>query len=103
MTSEMSPQSPDPSSPERPSSLQEEIAETAQPATADVRAGTPPQPPVTLRELLAIGLLVVLADLTIYRNLGFAGCAAFFLLGPVLLWLGAPRPRLGKGLLLMVA
>lgn len=54
-----------------------------------------PQPPVRWRELLAVGLLVVLCDLTIYRGQGFAGYAALFFLSPLLLAWGAYRPRLG--------
>jgi len=94
MPPEINPEGRDPSSQEHPSSPGEPT-ETAQ--THDGRADTPPQPPVTLRELLAIGALVVFADLTIYRGSGFAGYAAFFLLAPVLLWFGAPRRRLSKG------
>ena len=97
MSSETDPQSRDPSTPERPWSFQEAVTHTAQPATVDARTDRPPHPPVTLRELLAIAALVVLADLTVYRGLGFAGYAAFFLLAPVLLGLGAPRPRFGRG------
>lgn len=68
------------------------------------------QPPVRLRELAAVVLLVVLADVTIYRGVGFAGYALFFLAAPVLLLAGAPRPKfrlgfwvLGVMLVLLVA
>ena len=47
------------------------------------------------RELLAILVIVVLSDLTIYRGQGFAGYAALFLASPVLLAWGAFGPRLG--------
>jgi hypothetical protein len=50
---------------------------------------TPPQ----IRELLAIALLVTLADITIYRGHGYAGLAALLILTPPLLAAGAPRPR----------
>ena len=46
-------------------------------------------------------MLVVLADVVIYRGQGFAGCAVFFLAAPVLLGLGAPRPRFGIGFWLL--
>ncbi|MBN1910601.1 MAG: DUF4173 domain-containing protein [Pirellulales bacterium] len=59
------------------------------------------QPPVQWRELGALLLLVVLADLTLYRAYGFAGYAAFFLIAPLLLWIGSPRPRLGRAFWLL--
>src|SRR5262245_50920321 len=49
--------------------------------------------PVLWREVLAVGLLVVVADLTLYRSNGFAGFALFLVLAPLLLTLGAIRPR----------
>ncbi|MFV1969317.1 MAG: hypothetical protein ACC628_28180, partial [Pirellulaceae bacterium] len=45
------------------------------------------------REVLTIGLLVVAADITIYRGHGFAGIAALLALGPALLFIGSPRPK----------
>jgi len=48
-------------------------------------------------------LLVVLADLTVYRGQGFAGCAALFLIAPGLLLLGSPCRRLGPGWWIVVA
>ncbi len=47
------------------------------------------------REVLAVLLLVVLCDLTIFRGHGFAGYALLFALAPLGLALGAPRPRFG--------
>jgi hypothetical protein len=45
-------------------------------------------------EVLALVLLVILADVTIYRGQGYAGLAAFVLLGPLFLLLGSHRvPR----------
>lgn len=61
------------------------------------------QPPVRWREILAVLLLVVLADVTLYRAYGFAGYAAFFLAAPLLLWLGAPRPHFRTGCWLLGA
>ena len=52
--------------------------------------------PVRARELLAVLVLVILCDLTIYRGRGFAGCAALFTVAPLLLAWGAYRPRLGR-------
>ena len=101
MPSESNPQSHDPNSPERSRSVEGASAEPAQSATVETRTSMLTQPPVTFRELLAIGVLVVAADLTVYRGLGFAGYAAFFLLAPVLLCLGAPRPRFGKGFFIL--
>ncbi len=66
------------------------------------------QPPTKWRELLAVLLLVVLCDLTIYRGQGFAGYALLFVAAPFLLTFGSPRPRFGRGywlvgLMLLVA
>ncbi len=99
MPSEISPGSGESGDAERHESLRDDISEPAQPATGDVHADT--QPPVSLRELLAIVFLVVLADLAIYRGSGFSGYAAFFVLAPVLLWFGAPRPRMGKSFFIL--
>ncbi|MEZ6054631.1 MAG: DUF4153 domain-containing protein [Planctomycetaceae bacterium] len=49
------------------------------------------QPPIQWRELLALLLLVVLSDLTIYRGEGFAGFAALLVFGPTIIWMGAAR------------
>ena len=59
------------------------------------------QPPVRWREILAVLLLVVVSDVTLYRACGFAGYGAFFLVAPLLLCLGAPRPRLRTGFWLL--
>ena len=50
-----------------------------------------------VREMAAIAGLLTLADLTIYRGAGFAGLAALFVGGPLLLLVGTRRfaPRLG--------
>ncbi len=55
------------------------------------------QLPTKWRELLAVLLLVVLCDLTIYRGQGFAGYALLFVAAPLLLTIGSPRPRFGRG------
>jgi len=59
------------------------------------------QAPVRWREIMAILLLVVLADVTIYRGFGFAGYALFFVAAPLFLLFGAPRPRFGAGFWLL--
>lgn len=75
------------------------------PAEASFPPGMPPPPtmfgagreqsPVTRREIVAILLMVVLCDLTVYRAAGFAGYALLFAVAPALLLLGSQRPRLG--------
>lgn len=58
-------------------------------------------PPVRVREVFAVVLMVVMADLTVFRGHGFAGHAAALVFAPLLLLLGAPRPRVRGGLLLV--
>ncbi|MEX0713636.1 MAG: DUF4153 domain-containing protein [Pirellulales bacterium] len=53
------------------------------------------QPPVRWREMLAVGLLVALCDVTIYRGEGFGGLALLTAVAPGLLLLGNPRRWLG--------
>ncbi len=65
-----------------------------EPATA---TSTREQPPLGWREILAVFLLVVLCDLTMYRGQGFAGLALLFVGAPALLLLGSHRPRCGLG------
>ncbi len=68
--------------------------------------GNPPRPPIVTtaiaeppsarwREPLAVALILVLCDLTIYRGHGFAGYALLFAAAPLLLAFGSPRPRGG--------
>jgi len=63
---------------------------------ADVTA--PQAAPSRWREFLAVLVLVVLCDLTIYRGEGFAGYALLFVLAPALLAAGSVRPRSSWGL-----
>ncbi len=56
---------------------------------ADRTEQTHDQPPILWRELVALLLLVILSDLTIYRSAGFAGPAALCVFGPLLIWFGA--------------
>jgi len=80
-------------------------------ATAGGRPPIPPlprkkeehQPPVSWREPIALLALAVLCDLIMYRGNGFAGYAVLFATAPALLWLGSPRPRLGRDFWLVVA
>src|SRR5687767_12184108 len=61
------------------------------------------------RELAAVLAAVVLCDVALYRGHGFAGLAAATAGVPLLLAIGAPRPRLGwatwllGGMLLLLA
>jgi hypothetical protein len=64
--------------------------------------GLPPAP-VRWPEVIAVLLVVVLSDLTLYRGQGYAGCAVLFLVAPVLLLVGSPRPRLSAGLWIVIA
>ncbi|MDZ7617577.1 MAG: DUF4153 domain-containing protein, partial [Patescibacteria group bacterium] len=45
------------------------------------------------REVAVLLPMIVLADMTIYRGAGYAGWAVLFAVVPLLLALGAPRPR----------
>ncbi len=66
----------------------------AEPVDAEVLADVhSAPPPVRARELLALVLLVVAADVAMYRGHGYAGMAMFFIAAPLLLLVGAPRPR----------
>jgi hypothetical protein len=94
---------------ESPAAVVEDTATDPQ-ARADI--GHPPQigrkgddesphPPVRWREIVAVVLVVALADLVIYRGQGFAGYAALFAAVPVLFVLGSPAPRYRWALLLV--
>lgn len=62
----------------------------------------PALPPVRGLELLAVSLLVVLCDLTIYRGRGFAGYGLLFVVAPILLMIGSPSvQRCRAGWLIM--
>ncbi len=54
------------------------------------------QPPVVVREIVALMLLVVLCDLTVYRGHGYAGLGALFVAAPLLLLLGMVRRKLDR-------
>jgi hypothetical protein len=71
---------------------------------AEVHVPPPaPEPPVLRwREVLSVLLLVVLADLTVYRGQGFAGWAVLFLVVPGLLLVGSPARRIGRGFWIVV-
>ncbi len=57
---------------------------------------------VRIREIIAILLLVVLGDLTIYRSEGYTGFAVFLLLSPVLILVGRYRLRFSIATCLLV-
>lgn len=60
----------------------------------DVAAGNAravEQPPVLVREFLAICGMVVLCDLTVYRGSGYSGWGLLLILAPILFCLGSPR------------
>ncbi len=84
----------------------EETAATTEPM-APIFEDEPEQAPVRLREIVAVLLVVLLADVTMYRGEGFAGLALLFAVAPLLLAVGAHRPTFGKstwitGVLLVV-
>jgi len=54
------------------------------------------QLPIVGSELVALGLLVALCDLTIYRGRGSAGYGALFVVAPLLLLLGTVRPKFDR-------
>jgi hypothetical protein len=70
---------------------------TQAPGTQLLEAASESPTPVRWRELLAVFLLVVLADVTVYRGPGFAGYALGFTVAPLLLALGVPRLRAFAG------
>lgn len=79
--------------------------ETAFHEWAEPPAAKAVPPAVHWRELLSVLLLVVLADITIYRGTGFAGAAVFLAIAPVLLLLGSPASALSLllgGLAIMI-
>ena len=83
---------------EQPEPVEAEVLQPPRPLTASLdqlaaRRAEEPPPPVKWRELLAIVLLVVVGDFAIYRGQGYTGYALFFLLAPVLLWMGSPIAR----------
>lgn len=70
---------------------------------ATIRSRQPsPQPPVARFELLVLILLVVLADIAIYRTPGFASLSLWFLLAPWMLAIGSPRQSYSNWMLLIL-
>ncbi len=57
--------------------------------------------PVLFREVVALILLVLACDLTIYRSTGYAGPGVLFLVAPLLLWLGTLRRKRESSLWLL--
>ena len=64
--------------------------------TTELVMPLPEQPSVVARELIALGLLVALCDLTIYRGRGYAGYGALFVVAPLLLLLGTVRLKFDR-------
>ncbi len=50
--------------------------------------------PFSIREIAAVLLWVLVADVTLYRAVGFAGPAVFYVAAAAILWLGRRRGRL---------
>ena len=72
-------------------------AESAKPFSPFASAAPKALPlPLSWREPLAVALLVLLADVSIYQGGGYLGYALTFLLAPVLLLLGGCRPEFSK-------
>jgi len=63
------------------------------------RDDRPEQPAVRIRELIALLLMVAVADVTLFRGAGFAGHAAFLIAAPLLLAVGTARKSLKSGTL----
>ena len=58
--------------------------------------------PVLFREVVALTLLVLACDLTVYRSTGYAGPGVLFLVAPLLLWLGTVRRICDSSLWLLI-
>ncbi|HIM31009.1 MAG TPA: DUF4173 domain-containing protein [Planctomycetes bacterium] len=54
------------------------------------------RPPVSWREFLAVGGIVLLADYTLFWGHGYAGCGAFFVFASTLLFAGMPSPHFSR-------
>lgn len=61
----------------------------------------PETSPVPLRELIALTLIVILCDLSIYRSDGYAGPSLLFVVAPALLCLGITSLKFDKSLWLL--
>ena len=60
------------------------------------------QPPVLLREIVALVVLVLACDLTLYRSFGFAGPGVLFLIAPLMLGIGTVQRRWGTSVWVML-
>ena len=58
--------------------------------------------PVQFREIVALILMVLVCDLTIYRSTGFTGPGVLFLVAPLLLWLGTVRRKYENSLWVLI-
>ena len=59
-------------------------------------------PPVLIREVVALVLLIIVSDLTLYRSEGFLGPGVLFLVAPLLIAIGKYRWNVDVSLLVMV-
>jgi len=62
-----------------------------------------PQEPITIREIVALGLLILTSDVTLYRSRGFAGPGTFLLVAPVFLCIGVVWRKFDRRLWLLAA
>lgn len=58
--------------------------------------------PVSIREIIALALLVILSDLTLYRSEGFLGPGVLFLIVPGLLAMGKARVKWDRSIGILV-
>ena len=75
----------------RPTLMEERLSTMADQNRSS--AGSSEQPPIVVRELMALLQIVVVCDLTIYRGRGYAGLGLLFVAGPLLLLLGLVRRK----------
>lgn len=75
------------------SSAAEGVEDAGDNPLAQQRAAQPEVEPLGGREVLAVVLWVVLADVAIYRAIGYAGPALFFVAAAIILWLGRSKTR----------
>lgn len=75
----------------RPTLMEERLSSIS--GAHDVVSPAISQPPILVREVLAVALIVALCDVTIYRGEGYAGLGALFTVAPLLILLGVVSRR----------